>query len=479
VIWILAGAAALGAGWFAARTLTAGAFPGPRWASLAVEISLGALFGPGLASVLYLGLAMAGAAKTLGVLAMLCALVSASAALWWKFTPRFVADDAAASRRSGAPSKEPPWTWALWICVTAGLIIFLLDFQAASTANPNGDWDAIAIWNLRAKYLASGGHLWKRAFSAEIGGHMIGAAHPGYPLFLSGFLALEWTAQGAPDAAVPIAASLLFSLAAFTLLGGSIAARRSPALGVLACLVLLASEVFASQTAAQYSDLLQGLAFLATLVLLEAADAQPSARLWIAVGLGAGLSAWIKNEGSPFAVAALAVALWRFRARAAPWLAAGAAPGLLALVILKLSLAQGREAMFPQTWGEMAAKIGDAGRWWQAALGFGKAVFDAGAAWTHPVLLAAILGFALRFVSKRERRTRAWLAIPIAVATAAEYGIYLITEANLDWHISTSVDRLVAQLWPSLIWFFSLMLRAPEEHVEDGHAAQIPGPRRA
>ena len=157
MIWILAAAAALVAGWFAGRALTAGAFPGPRWASLAVEISLGALFGPGLASVLYLALAMAGAANTFGVLGMLCALASVSAALWWKFTPGF----------APTPSKKPPWIWALWICVSAGLILFLLDFQAASAANPNGEWDAMGIWNLRAKYLASGGDLWKRAFSAH------------------------------------------------------------------------------------------------------------------------------------------------------------------------------------------------------------------------------------------------------------------------------------------------------------------------
>ena len=156
----------MGAGWLAARALTAGAFPGPRWASLAVEISLGALFGPGLASVLYLGLATAGSAKSLGVVAMICALVTLSGALWWKFTPGFVADDAAALRRGGAPAKKWPWIWALWICVGAALIFFLLDFQTATAANPNGEWDAMAIWNLNAKYLASGGDMCKRPFSA-------------------------------------------------------------------------------------------------------------------------------------------------------------------------------------------------------------------------------------------------------------------------------------------------------------------------
>jgi hypothetical protein len=59
-------------------------------------------------------------------------------------------------------------------------------------------------------------------------------------------------------------------------------------------------------------------------------------------------------------------------------------------------------------------------------------------------------------------RGRMWLLIPIGATAAAEYGTYLLTTADLDWHISTSVSRLVAQLWPSLIWLFFLTLRAPE-----------------
>jgi hypothetical protein len=196
-------------------------------------------------------------------------------------------------------------------------------------------------------------------------------------------------------------------------------------------------------------------------VLLEAAAPDGSPRILIAVGLTAGLSAWIKNEGMPFAFAALVVALWRFRLRGAAWLALGAAPGLLATAALKLFLAQGREAVFPQSLGETIAKITTAGRWWQAALGFGKAIFEAGAWWSHPVLLAALVALAFRFAPLPERKARAWLFIPIALTVVVEYGLYLVTEANLDWHISTSVSRLVAQLWPSFIWLFFLMLREP------------------
>lgn len=466
VLGVLALAMTIASGWFLARTLTSDAWKGPRWIGLLAELSIGALFGPGLASILYFFMVAAGAANRASVMLMLLAVLAGTAAAWWR-SGRVVKKG---ETQHAEPARAFRWTWALWIGVAVGLIFFTLDFQAASSANPAGEWDAMSIWNLRARYLASGGELWQRAVSSDLGGNMAGAAHPGYPLFLSGFIGLQWSAEGGLEsgfeASVPIAASLLFAASALILLGGSLASRRSIALGLLAWLILLCSEVFASQSAAQYSDLLQGLAFLCALVLLEAAADRADARLMLGAGLAIGLACWIKNEGLPFALAALGVAAWRFRLRGILWVGAGALPGFFALAALKLFFAHGSEAVFPGTVGEAMSKIAGAGRWWKAALGFGKAVYDAGNLWTHPVLLAALLAIALGFVPAKERRARLWLVIPIAATAAAEYSLYLVTTADLDWHISTSVSRLVAQLWPSLIWFFFLMLREPEETIE-------------
>jgi hypothetical protein len=459
----------LAAGWFLARALTAGAWEAPRWATFLVELSLGALFGPGMASILYFAMIAAHLANQASVFAMVVALLAASAVLFWRLKGREVAVGAADEPgHAKRPRQAFPWNWALWIGVALGLILFVMDFQTASSANPAGEWDAISIWNVRARYLASGGDLWRRAVSADIGGHIQGSSHPGYPLFLSGFIGLQWMAGGVFDETVSMATSLLFALGTLILLGSSLASRRSAAIGLLAWLVLFASEVFGSQSATQYSDLLQGFAFLAALVLLDAAASlaesdQPAPRLLFAAGLAIGLSCWIKNEGLPFALAALAVGVWKFRSRGIVPLAIGALPGFLALAVLKLAYVQGREDMFPQTMAEFVDKVTGAGRWWQAALGFGKAVYDAGSLWTHPVLLLAVLAFALRFVTSAERRNLPWLAVPVAVTIAAEYGLYLITTINMDWHISTSVSRLLAQVWPSLLWLFFLALREPEE----------------
>jgi hypothetical protein len=120
--------------------------------------------------------------------------------------------------------------------------------------------------------------------------------------------------------------------------------------------------------------------------------------------------------------------------------------------------------MFPATLGEALVKLGDLSRWKQSLAGFGKGVLDAGPLWAHPVLLAAALAIALQFVPAAERRARLWLSIPIAATLAAEFGLFLITTADLAWHLSTSVVRLLAQVWPALLWLLFSMLRAPEEY---------------
>ena len=82
MLWILALLLTLAAGWFLARALTAGAWNAPRWATFLVELSLGALFGPGLASILYFALVAAHLANQASVFAMLVVLLAASAGLF-------------------------------------------------------------------------------------------------------------------------------------------------------------------------------------------------------------------------------------------------------------------------------------------------------------------------------------------------------------------------------------------------------------
>ena len=60
------------------------------------------------------------------------------------------------------------------------------------------------------------------------------------------------------------------------------------------------------------------------------------------------------------------------------------------------------------------------------------------------------------------------LGVALGSSLAAMALIYLLTPHELGWHLSTSSDRLLLQLWPSGLLFLALCL-APtdaEQHPE-------------
>lgn len=41
--------------------------------------------------------------------------------------------------------------------------------------------------------------------------------------------------------------------------------------------------------------------------------------------------------------------------------------------------------------------------------------------------------------------------------------VYLITPYDLNWHLRTSLPRLLVQLWPSILLIYFMIVRTPEE----------------
>jgi hypothetical protein len=429
-------------------------------AGVLVAGEFGLLFGPGLASILFFAAIALGAPPAAAAWAIAAALCAAA------FTAR---------RKLGALRSAPAqgsWDWLLAGALALAACFVFLDAQTAYGANPHGEWDASGIWNLRARFLAGGPETWRRAVSNEPGSFLAEISHPAYPLFLSSFVALLWAGGGTSAAAVPAAAGGLFAAGVLGALVASLR-RRSTLLAAVAGLTLAATSYFSSQASAQYADLALAYAFLAALVLLDRGGDRASL---LACGFAIGLAPWIKNEGQPFALAALGVAAWRY-GRGAAWMLAGASPGLAATAAVKI-LSDGREAMFPGTAGEALAKAADPSRWMQVLAGFGGAVADAGPWWAHPAVFAAAIVFAAGFPPREEMRPRLWLGAPLAAVFAAEFGVYLITTSDLAWHLSTSVTRLFLQLWPAVLWWLFTMVRAPAEAAPPAPKAGKRGKRR-
>jgi hypothetical protein len=309
-------------------------------------------------------------------------------------------------------------------------------------AYPVGDWDAWAIWNLRAKFLAADGPALQQAWSQNLR-----ETHPEYPLLLSASVARLWRYAGSDFTGAPqtIPVLLLFSSVAAGV--AATALRRGVLLGALSTVVMLACAPLLAETATQYADVPLAAYFFLAVILFAAGES----------GLGAffaSLAAWTKDEGIVFAVAfVVAASIWRFRRAHA--VAASAALVLLLTALFKAVLAE-RSAGAPAvswTWrDDRVEPIVEAMRHGFTGLGEG---------WQHPTvpIIAMLL---LLGVDRDRRRDAAFAALLAATMIVAYFAAYMTTGDDLRWRLSTSVGRLAIQVWPLIGLAGFLALRSPE-----------------
>jgi ABC-type amino acid transport system permease subunit len=337
-------------------------------------------------------------------------------------------------------------------------------------ANPHGGWDAWAIWNLRAKYLAGPGETWRYAVSP-----LLALTHADYPLLTSGFIAHAWKAGGGqPTTTIPIAAALLFSGSALALLVASLALLRGPSLGLLAGMVALSNTAFLAHCVSQYADVPLGFYYLATLVAVSlgtGAESQRRSVLALA-GFFASLAAWTKDEGILFAVVVLGCYVvvewwaggWRNLLRSFPWLLGGALPGLLAVAGFKLFLAPAANPMLTQRSADASVRVLTTQRWVTLIQAIFSEALDLGHGLLHPLVILPILVLALgfRFVP-RHRRSVLLGALALATVFAGYGAVCVLNPSLLETRHDTPLERMYSQLWPSFVFLVFMVLRTLEE----------------
>lgn len=406
----------------------------PQQKSAAAVLFLGACgaaVGLGIDSLLFFCFTAAGVARV-APLAIAQALLLA-AALWLYHRKR----PSRAARSSLRISK--PALLAV-IAFTAEFALALASFFQISRVDPQGEWDAWSIWNLRARYLYGGENSWHYAVSKYIV-----LQHPDYPLLTSSIIAHAWRYTGSMDSSIPIAAALLFMLATIVVLVAGLALQRGLTIGVCAGALLLAVPGWVPLAASQYADVPVSLYFLCTIALLCAS--QTDRRLALLAGVTASFSAWTKDEGLLFTVICLAIALIFYGWRRAALMLAGALPVLLFLIWFKLRVGPGVDPTWRQGGAVIAAKLVDPGRYWQTASAYGR-----NAAALPQLLLLPLFSVALGF--KLNRAAFASLAIT-GLMFAGYFFFYLVTPYALDWQLSTSLGRLFLQLLPGLLFGWS------------------------
>ena len=344
------------------------------------------------------------------------------------------------------------------------LIISLTTFVLRSINNPHGGWDGWAIWNMRARFIFRGGEQWVNAFS-----NVINWSHPDYPLLIPLNITRIWRYLGLEAPIAPISIAFLFTFSTVALLGSSISYIHDHRHGILASLVLLGISAYFQLGSAQYADVPLGFFILATLILFFVKDKLPERSLQIIfmAGIMAGLAAWTKNEGLLFILCVVIVHLitsvlitglktYKFEAAA---FISGILPSLLFIIYFKYQLAPPSSLLSGVQL--TIERFTDSSRY----LIIGKEYIITSLDLLKYIIILFPLSFVLLGFSY-PKRFNIGIKISIITLTLMNLGyivIYLVSPYELDWHLDTSLERLILQLLPSAIFLFFIFLSTPED----------------
>lgn len=404
---------------------------GPRWARSLFRISLAVVVGLGFTSVSFLLLRMAGVSRPLWFVTadLVCVTILAFIRLRQRQTEP--------SNRTGEAAGT---NWIAIALLAAILIPSGIRVVEMAWANPNGQWDAWAIWNKHAKFLATSDN-WRDTASP-----LLGSTHPEYPMLLPSVVARVWLMSGDAANVVPLVTGLLFFAALIGLFVSTLAILRGALAAALGAMILLSLHPLLYWAVSQYADVPLACLMTAALALMFAGS--PNALVW--AGLCAGMAAWTKQEGGAFAAALIMAPLaWK----PARWwrLLAGVAPLLLLTAWFSLWIAP--PGIFaPRPFATELSLLTDSGRY---AI-IGRAALHhlryAGSGAGHPLILVALLAVTLRVERDRPRAAAVWSAATALFLLLASYlAAYLVTPLDLNWHIATSMDRLIVQIWPPML----------------------------
>jgi hypothetical protein len=347
-------------------------------------------------------------------------------------------------------------------------IVALASVVASSIAAPHGDWDAWAIWNQHARFLFRGGDgSWREFFS-------ITWSQPDYPLLLPASVARVWAYAGHESTLGPALISVVFGIASVALVVTTLEGH----LRWIAGMLMLGASTFLTQVPAQCADVPLACFIVATLAVtfgdvLRTSNPEsripnpeprtpnpgprtpnPESRIpFVIAGATSAMAAWTKNEGVVFVLlmflVAVVVAVRRRDGRQLLWSIAGAAPVLIAVVWFKLALAPSSGLVEGQSLTVILTRLLDPARH-RTVL---ELVAQHAMRWSAPIAFAVfpIVSVVAVWMAVRVGGAVRVMTMILGLLLAAYYVVYVTTPFDITWHVTTSVDRLLVQLWPALV----------------------------
>lgn len=296
------------------------------------------------------------------------------------------------------------------VAITVFLLIYL---WAAINHVPHGTWDAWAIWNGTARLLAYNDvvKVWREA----------ALPHADYPPLLPLVVAGGYRLMGGYTVAVPI------------VLHGAVYGGILWLLREKLWVLVLIGAVCLPYALIQFADLPLALCFLGAVVAYRT-------RHTASVGIALGVGLLVKNEGLLLALAFMGV--WSVHEKRVLWRELAVVLPFFAVLLLFRSIVNVPSDVVGTT-GSFQRLI-DETRWivllpllLQVVVGFGT-----GALW---VLLGGMW----------LTRSRVFVTLPLVVVGVVLVGyvlIYAMTPHDIVWHVTSSWDRLLMQVFPVVVY---------------------------
>lgn len=332
--------------------------------------------------------------------------------------------------------------------------IFFFD----SIETPHGLWDAWSCWNIIPKIISGAPDEWPQLL------HQMNPLdfHPDYPLLQRGFIARCWLLVGNETVWIPIISSFIFTFCTIGILSSAVRFFSNRTEGLIAGLVLLCTPFFMVMGDSQYADNTVGFFYLATIVLLTFARKGESIKphLLIAAGVTAGFSAWSKNEGLLFIVCLFSSQLtllffnsYRKLFAELKYLFLGMLPILLLLAYFKIAIVPSNHLVSSIGEGTFA-KLTNYSRYLQTWDWF-VIQFKLFGQWDFNPWWLFLIGILIKGIRIKENNYSSLSnSVLLLLMLIGFFFVEIITPYGLHYYLSTSVHRLLFQLFPSFIFIY-------------------------
>ena len=175
------------------------------------------------------------------------------------------------------------------------IILIILLCSIRCLHYPEGTWDAIAMWNIKAKFLSCGNEFWTGMFT-----DCFYYAHRDYPLFLSCIIARSFLYIETVNPIVPMIFSGFFCLSCFILPYLYLKTLKNQFCALFAICLLSFSPNLFHNGCTQFADIPLAVYFLVSLYELIVWDLKTKHQSPCLCIAFSSLCFWIKNEGIPW-----------------------------------------------------------------------------------------------------------------------------------------------------------------------------------